>query len=141
MGGENVETIVVALIVAAAAVIGPLLVARQRDKRLDRKLEQNNKRLDAIGQVASTTLEKVRTVERHTDGTLTAAFRAELAAVDAQAAAMRRPAPDTWAAIQATEARAEVLRRNLAERERATAAAQKLIANGAQDVEGPGEPG
>jgi septal ring factor EnvC (AmiA/AmiB activator) len=125
------EAVLVALIAAGAlivaaviSVLGSLLVARQQGRRLD-----------AMAEVAATTLEKVRTVEIHTDGTLTAAFRAELAAVEAQVAAMRRPLPDTQAAIRATEARIAVMRRNLAAREASTAAAQKLIANGAQDTE------
>jgi prolyl oligopeptidase PreP (S9A serine peptidase family) len=120
-----VEAVAIALIVAVAAIIGPLLIARQ-----------NSRRLDALAKVTATTLEKVKTVEIHTDGTLTAAFRAELAAVEAQVVAMRRPTPDTQAAIRATEKRLEVMRRNLEDREASTAAAQQLIANGPDGADG-----
>jgi hypothetical protein len=114
------EAVLVALIVAAAGIITPLLVIRMQ-----------NRRLDDIAKVAADTLAKVATVEILADGSLTAAYRAELAAVEAQGIAMRKPSSDTQAAINAIEARLTVMRRALADREAAIGAAHQLIANGA----------
>jgi len=106
------EVIWVALIAAAAAIGSPVLV-----------MLLQNRRLDAIRI-------EVAAVKTQTDGVLTAAFRSEIAAVEAQVVAMRRPSPDTQAAIRATEARLVAMRRNLAEREKAVSVAQRLVADG-----------
>lgn len=85
-----------------------------------------NRRLGTIAKVTHATKLQVDAVKIQTDGTLTAAYRAELAAVEAQVIAMRRPLPDTQAAIEATEARLVVMRKALADREAAVAAAQAI---------------
>jgi len=85
-----------------------------------------NRRLGHIAKVARDTQRQVDAVKIQTDGTLTAAYRAELAAVEAQVVAMRKPLPDTQAAIQATEARLVLMRQALFDREAAISAAQQL---------------
>jgi hypothetical protein len=113
------QAIWVALIVAAAAVAGPLLVGWQ-----------HNRRLDAIAKVQQNIQNEVAAVKTQTDGVLTAAFRSEIEAVAAQVVAMRRPSPDTQATIMATERRLAVMRKSLADREKAVDAAQRQIFNG-----------
>jgi hypothetical protein len=102
------KAIIIALIAAVAVIGGPLLVAVYQNKRLDR-----------LAEVGAATLRRVASVEKLADGSLTAAYRAELAAVEAQVVAMRRPLPDTQAAIKAAEARVISMRKALAVREAA----------------------
>jgi outer membrane murein-binding lipoprotein Lpp len=116
------QAVWVALIVAAAAIAGPLLVGWQHNRRLDR-LAEGQASLQA----------EVAAVKTQTDGVLTAAFRSEIAAVEAQVVAMKRPSPDTQAAIRATELRLAVMRKNLTDRETAVGAAQLQIANEANN--------
>jgi hypothetical protein len=104
----------IALIAAAAVIGGPLLVAVYQNKRLDR-----------IAEVSAATLRRVHNVEKLADGSLTAAYRAELAAVEAQVVAMRRPLPDTQAAIKAAEKRVEAMRKALVVREAALESTQE----------------
>jgi hypothetical protein len=88
-----------------------------------------NRRLGHIARVAKDTLRQVDAVKIQTDGTLTAAYRAELAAVEAQVVAMRKPAPDTQAAIHATEARLIVMRKALADREATIATVDQRLSD------------
>jgi septal ring factor EnvC (AmiA/AmiB activator) len=76
-----------------------------------------NRRLDALAR-------KLSAIEQLADGSLTAAYRAEEAAVEAQLAAMRKPSADTQAAIRTTQARLDVIRRALADREAALIASK-----------------
>ena len=112
------DAVWVALIVAVAAVGGPLLLGWQ-----------HNRRLDLIAREQRSIKVEVEAVKMQTDGVLTAAYRSEIEAVAAQLAAMKQPSPDTVAAIRATERRLAVMRQNLAERERAAGMAQRQIAN------------
>ena len=102
--------IIVASIAAAASVFGPSLVARQTARRVDRAAAQQATHLAKIAS-------SVARVEHQTDGSLTAAYRAEAAAVQAQVVAMRKPAADTQAAIRTAEERLRILNRRIADRE------------------------
>jgi hypothetical protein len=102
------SAILIAIIAAIAVIGGPLLVAIYQ-----------NRRLDKIAALGVATLHKVHAVEKLADGSLTAAYRAELAAVEAQVVAMRRPSPDTQAAIKAAEVRVAAMRKALDVRETA----------------------
>jgi len=102
----SVAAVAVALIVAAAGIGGPMLLARQQNRHLARISEEAAKISEAVGRV-----------EQMADGNLTAAYRAEYAAVEAQIVAMRRPSPDTSARIAAAEARLAVMGKALEDRE------------------------
>lgn len=91
----------------------------------------------AVADLAQVTQEKLGAIEIMSDGALTAALQAEVAAVEAQGVAMRKPSSDTQTAINAIEARLVAMRRALAAREAATSAAHQLIANGAARLETP----
>lgn len=107
-------------IAALISVVGPIILYRMQ-----------NQRLSAIQN-------EVAAVKTQTDGVLTAAYRSEIAAVEAQVVAMRRPSPDTVKSIRETEARLAVMRRNLADRENAALAAHQQIFDGAEEhVESP----
>lgn len=106
-----------ALIVGTAAVGGPLLKDRMQNRRLDTLARQQQEAIAKLSAIE----QQAKAIEQLADGSLTAAYRAELAAVEAQLVAMRKPSADTMAAIQVTEARLIAMRRALADREAALA--------------------
>ena len=108
----------IAGVITACSPIILLLILRHT-RATDRKV-------DGLTQVT-------QEIRIQTDGALTAALRSEIEAVEAQAVAMRRPSPDTQAAIRAIESRLVTMRKALADRE---AAHQLIIANGATDEKG-----
>jgi len=126
------ETIVVALIAAVAIIVaagvsigGQMLMQQAANRRLDALAAVQAD----LAKVAEATRLEVSAVKTQTNGVMTAAYRAELAAVEAQVVIMKQPKASSEA-IAATEARVSVMRKNLADRVTAVSAAQQQIANG-----------
>ncbi len=138
----------VALIVAGAGLIGPLLLARLTDRQRRAEKAEDYARQDAVTRLLLASNERVATqteqasevtngkldqIHELVNSTLTGAMEGQLLAVEAQLVMVRRFQPDEAAEIAVLEDTVAELRTKLADRAR-----QTLLAD-AQVVENDGK--